>query len=58
MKKHALYVHPDFQYKGVGRKLISTICEAKKENGSQKIIAWTLKMVRQSDFTLKWGLRV
>ena len=52
----ALYVHPDFQKKGVGSTLIQEICRLKKENGYTQLVLWTIKNGPSVGFYQKQGL--
>ena len=53
---NALYIHPDFQLKGIGSMWVSELCAEKKEKGFQKLVVWTLKNGPSIGFYQKMGL--
>lgn len=40
---NALYIHPNFQRKGIGSALVSKLCLEKKKFGFNRLVVWTLK---------------
>lgn len=53
---NALYIHPNFQRKGIGSAWVSKLCTEKKENGFTKLVVWTLKDGPSIGFYQKIGL--
>ena len=53
----ALYVHPDFQRRGVGRRLVQTICRRKKKAGFRHSCLWTIKNGPSLGFYYKMGFQ-
>ncbi len=51
----AIYVHPECQKKGVGRFFVNELTRMKKEEGFQKVIAWTIKEGPSIGFYEKTG---
>lgn len=54
----ALYVHPDFQKRGVGSALMDEICQKKKKEGYNRLILWTIKNGPSIGFYQKQGLKL
>ena len=52
----AIYVHPDFQKRGVGSALVKEVCRLKKTAGYKKLVLWTLKNGPSLGFYEKMGL--
>ncbi len=53
----AIYVHPECQKKGVGRFFVNELARMKKEEGFQKVIAWTMKEGPSIGFYEKMGFK-
>ena len=52
----ALYIHPNFQHKGLGRKLKDKFVEWAKQNGATKFVIGVLKDNKQGRSAYeKWG---
>ena len=54
----ALYIHPDFQKKGVGSALVNYICQHKKDAGYNRLVLWTIKNGPSVGFYQKQGLQL
>ncbi len=50
-----LYVHPDYQGKGIGRKLLEEMLDHFQSIGCQHTIIWTLLGVKNNGFYKKMG---
>ena len=53
----AIYVHPECQKKGVGCFFVNELARMKKEEGFQKVIAWTMKEGPSIGFYEKMGFK-
>ena len=51
----AIYVHPIWHHKGVGRLIVNELSQIKKKEGFEKIIAWTMKNGPSVGFYEKMG---
>jgi GNAT superfamily N-acetyltransferase len=49
------YILPDFQNKGIGKKLFTEMANYFKENKCKKLIIWTLKNAQNNKFYKKKG---
>lgn len=53
----ALYIHPNYQKRGIGALLVNKVCQDKKKQGFRKLIIWTIKNGPSVGFYLKQGLK-
>lgn len=53
----ALYIHPNYQKRGIGTLLVNRVWQEKKEQGFRKLIIWTIKNGPSIGFYLKQGFK-